>query len=439
MQKIEKFLFSGFIAGVIFIAFALGGLVVHYQWEGGQWFLDALESADAWHQSKLESDEEAENERLDADNPDPIDNSIVTWNKEKTDNGYTLLTVRKLQQAYLVDMEGKVVYSWTLKPEEMLAKNLRGIKPVVYISDALVLPNGDLIVGFMLRGYSPYGVGIVKIDKHSNVLWTFLQNNHHDVHLDRDTGNIYTLTHRFTSTRGKEGLENLPRRIMNDYIVILSPQGEVLDEISLLDAFLDTPFAAHLYHEILDKAPWDEFHTNTVMKLDASMADKFPMFKAGQMLLSIRNMSAVAVLDPKTRKIVWMQYGPWRLQHSAQFLPNGNIILFDNAGYLVEKERFSRIFEFKPGSSEMAWHYKGTPDAPFYTSTHGRVQRLAGGNTLINEANNGRLFEVTPAGEIVWDYQLPGKRGFDYAPVTILTSVRYHPEELPFLAENGGQ
>lgn len=35
------------------------------------------------------------------------------------------------------------------------------------------------------------------------------------------------------------------------------------------------------------------------------------------------------------------------------------------------------------------------------------MQRLAGGNTLICEADAGRVFEVTPQGEIVWDYYSP--------------------------------
>lgn len=34
----------------------------------------------------------------------------------------------------------------------------------------------------------------------------------------------------------------------------------------------------------------------------------------------------------------------------------------------------------------------------------GGAQRLENGNTLITESDNGRAFEVTRAGEIVWDY-----------------------------------
>lgn len=35
------------------------------------------------------------------------------------------------------------------------------------------------------------------------------------------------------------------------------------------------------------------------------------------------------------------------------------------------------------------------------------AQRLPNGNTLIDEGADGRLFEVTPAKEIVWEYVNP--------------------------------
>ena len=41
------------------------------------------------------------------------------------------------------------------------------------------------------------------------------------------------------------------------------------------------------------------------------------------------------------------------------------------------------------------------------------MERLANGNTLICEGQWGRLFEVTPDSEIVWDYVSPYFNGKD--------------------------
>lgn len=59
------------------------------------------------------------------------------------------------------------------------------------------------------------------------------------------------------------------------------------------------------------------------------------------------------------------------------------------------------------GPTAPVWTYKA-PDlyslyAPFVSSAH----RMKNGNTFVNEGPRGRLFEVTPDGEVVWDYRNP--------------------------------
>jgi hypothetical protein len=43
----------------------------------------------------------------------------------------------------------------------------------------------------------------------------------------------------------------------------------------------------------------------------------------------------------------------------------------------------------------------------FHSSFISNADRLPNGNTFINEGMNGRFFQVTPAGEIVWEYINP--------------------------------
>jgi hypothetical protein len=61
----------------------------------------------------------------------------------------------------------------------------------------------------------------------------------------------------------------------------------------------------------------------------------------------------------------------------------------------------------------LRWAYRGTPEHPFYSEHSGVAQRLANGNTLITESANGRAFEVTAEGAIVWEYYNPNKAGQD--------------------------
>ena len=65
------------------------------------------------------------------------------------------------------------------------------------------------------------------------------------------------------------------------------------------------------------------------------------------------------------------------------------------------------MIEFDPTTQQIVWSYAGTAEQPFESEVRSSQERLANGNTLITESDGGRLFEVTPAGEIVWNYLNP--------------------------------
>ena len=47
------------------------------------------------------------------------------------------------------------------------------------------------------------------------------------------------------------------------------------------------------------------------------------------------------------------------------------------------------------------------PQWRFYSAFISSARRLPNGNTLIDEGMNGRFFQVTPQGDIVWEYVSP--------------------------------
>ena len=71
----------------------------------------------------------------------------------------------------------------------------------------------------------------------------------------------------------------------------------------------------------------------------------------------------------------------------------------------------SRVLEIDPISREIVWQYdascSGRPFWTFYSSFISSARRLPNGNTLICEGMNGRLFQVTIDGDIVWEYVNP--------------------------------
>src|SRR5262249_26268932 len=129
----------------------------------------------------------------------------------------------------------------------------------------------------------------------------------------------------------------------------------------------------------------------------------------GNLLVSFRNISTIIKLDRRSGRVVW-KLGPPILsgQHAPELLANGNLLIFDNGPHRLDQTfPFSRVIEVNPVTKEIVWKYQEAFPPSFYSDRISNAQRLPNGNTLINEGQFGRFFEVTPAGEVVWEYVNP--------------------------------
>jgi hypothetical protein len=228
---------------------------------------------------------------------------------------------------------------------------------------------------------------------------------------------------------------------MVDFVDVLSPEGARINRFPILEAIHDSAYAALL--GALDRsrrpggpagaaaaavAPFrddeirrDVLHTNAVKVLTPALAPKFPQFKAGQILLSPRQLDALVVLDPVAGKVVWGARGPWRAQHDPSFLDTGRLLLFDNLG----SARGSRTLEFDPQTLAFPWVYPDQTGVPFVSPIRGMAQRLPNGNTLVVNSVGGEALEVTPDREVVWSCST--------APTILNRARRYTPDRLDFL------
>jgi hypothetical protein len=89
---------------------------------------------------------------------------------------------------------------------------------------------------------------------------------------------------------------------------------------------------------------------------------------------------------------------------------------------------------------EPAWRYEASPREGFYAPFISGAQRTQKGNTLICSGTQGRLFEVTPAGEIVWEFWnpyagsvrlkdgTPPQPGLDKDPYAVFRAARIPPD-----------
>ncbi len=343
---------------------------------------------------------------------------VTRHDKETAYQGLNFYLSGHAPRAYLTDMEGNVVHEW--------GTDLKKSRPggQIHWRRAHLFPNGDLLA-FEGDGQGE-GMVLRKLDKDSNPIWTYEGRCHHDLFVEED-GTIYVITKRKLTEHGKLKLEG---PIWEDCITVLTPQGEEVRTISLLDCFLNSDYAYVLYYMARDGDP---FHTNTIELFDGSLADKIPIFKKGHALISIRHLSTIAIVDLDKEKVTWMLWGMFRVQHQPVVLENGNILLFDN-GDIAGK---SRVLEFNPLTQEIVWAYRGDATNKFFSETCGSNQRLPNGNTLITESESGRAFEVTPENRIVWEFLNSHRAGAeDELIATLFELIRVDPSSLSFLGRD---
>jgi hypothetical protein len=268
---------------------------------------------------------------------------------------------------------------------------------------------------------------LIKLDKDSHVLWRSNINVHHVIELTGDK--IYALTADF-GTRRRPGVP-----VVGETISIMDSDGKALLTRSVIDAMANTKdMRIAQLSNYTD--PLDPLHSNSLDVLTEQTARFIPGAKPGNVLLSLRNLDLLMVMDLESDTIVWALRGSWRKQHDAKMLPNGHILMFDNDGGLMTYSP-SRVLEIDPGTGGIVWSYSGKPDDPLESADNrGGVQRLANGNTLINEANSGRLLEVTPDDAVVWEYVNPlqdTERGKKIIASFGLTVTRYDASYVSFL------
>lgn len=346
--------------------------------------------------------------------------------------------------AWLIDQDGTIRHRWQGTYSQIFgtAPQLmwQARDETIAWHGSYLYPDGSILFNFQDNNF-PYGSGLVKLDKDSKVVWKLDRNTHHDVSVD-DDGNIWVPAQHYRP-EGIQGFGNLKPWYYEDTVLKISPDGEVLDEISVLEALRDWPgLTSVTYNEDpeLELHTNDPTHLNNVEPLPRAMAAAFPQFSPGDLLLSLRNMNTVAVLDPRTRKIKWVLHGPFVQQHDPDFLPNGNIMLFDNLGGMNGDRSCgrSRVLELDPKTTQVAWRYDGCGGVPFDSERRGTVQLLPNGNVLIAESLGGRVLEVTHEVQpkIVWEYfNIAGEIDGKPAVGLITHAERFRPDQLPFLQE----
>lgn len=243
---------------------------------------------------------------------------------------------------------GEVTYAYPLRLDELekaqgtadddefpyeFSPNFSFVKDIS-VSSVSRYSNGDLLVVFHYEFAFPYGAGVARINRDGHVVWFRRDYSHHWAQiLDDDTALVPSL--RIGSEpipfhlRGYMIRQSDCRRSYRDTVHIIDGDGRLLKRIDLLDVLLASPFISALQHTT-DSC--DLLHLNFVSVLGDDVGGAWGI-EPGDLVVSLRNISAFAILDRESGRVKRLVRGSFLLQHSVQHLEGSTFLMFDNQGY----------------------------------------------------------------------------------------------------------
>jgi hypothetical protein len=324
---------------------------------------------------------------------------------------------------------------------------------------ARLLPNCNLLVvhgtkwGAKVPKWKALRNKIREYDWNGKIVWEYEASDpvHHDVQRLPD-GSTYFLKRTLVPEEWQFRIQDPVRRLSRiraDSIVRIDGNG---NKVSVWHAH------EHLDLNIPGSGGWTRYttpnsasfrmadwtHINTISPLpDNKWYDRGDTrFTPGNLLIQARNWSTTMIIDKDSGNVVWEYAGDSEGRvsggHEPVMIENGlpgagNILLLDNGRNSGQQ---SRVLEIDPITKGLVWSY--TSDG-FYTASAGSAQRQMNGNTIISEDRKGRVFEVAPSGEIVWEYRSEFETNrarrypSDYCPIKEVAAPKSIQARLKFL------
>ncbi|WP_343682663.1 aryl-sulfate sulfotransferase [Acinetobacter baylyi] len=366
---------------------------------------------------------------------------VTIYNPKKAFNQYVIFSGAD-NKTHLIDMNGHEVKQWNYPgfPSAIVDPALTsGIKGQVLLQ----LEEVKQPVALASAGNGLKNKSVGQLDWNGNIVWQWGDKapkgeayQHHDIRRlpNGNTLILANLVHKVSGFKVPE--------VIDDVIYEVDAQGKTIWTWKASDHLNEFGFTQEQLKLVLATQNPDYLHINNLAPIgpnkwfDAGDA----RFHPDNLIIDSRNANFIAIINKATGKIVWT-LGPnlpainpktantvprpvdqISGQHDAHIIPKGlagagNLLVFDNqgdAGYPSVQRGVisgSRVLEIDPIKKEIVWQYTASnseqPDWAFFSSFISSARRLPNGNTLIDEGQNGRFFQVTPQGEIVWEYVSP--------------------------------
>jgi hypothetical protein len=290
------------------------------------------------------------------------------------------------------------IFKKAYNPENLIGPNSNDSD--LYYMHPLMLKDSSLLVTSQISSL------LARIDKESELDW--LKNDqiyHHSLELDSE-GNVYTCTRPFKPKAYSflpEGFDDENGFFLDDHITKINPEtGKVMFDKSVIEILIENGYEDLLFAK--GQINSDPVHLNDIQPA----LDSTAFWHKDDLLVSLRNLSAVMLYRPKNNKVIWMKSGPWYNQHDADFVDHNKILIFGNDVIREEsvlkprltnktlffsdfrKNNNAYLYDFEHDSVTRPYSELFAKDS-IRTFTSGRCDLLENGDIFIEETNFGRI------------------------------------------------
>jgi hypothetical protein len=252
----------------------------------------------------------------------------------------------------------------------------------------LLMPDGGLVI----HDSSP----LARVDACGHVMWVVDGIFHHSI--ERSADGMIWAAYRYPVSP----MLGVAPSFDDEAIARISPDGRLLGLDRIAD-ILDRNGLGELWRS----RPYvdDPFHLNDVQPVPGTGR----YWRLGDLFLSLRNLSMIALYRPSTGRILWSRIGPWAMQHDVSVVNDHSVSAFDNhwrfAAPEGEIDRTNRlpVYDFATDQTRYPFAH-ATLLNHIATRAQGRATPMPNGDMVVEETERGRLLRFAPDGTVRWRY-----------------------------------
>ncbi|MBD3677146.1 MAG: aryl-sulfate sulfotransferase [Rhodobacteraceae bacterium] len=276
--------------------------------------------------------------------------------------------------------------------------------PGAAVHGLAVMPNGDLVFNWEY-------LSTMRVNACGDAVWKLDNEGNHSLEVMQD-GNILVTSNRLWATeRGDAAapFQNLGLPLEEARFQKISADGKILEDVSVLELLVKNDLLGLVFGLAIDNTLTeiygDILHMNDVEIYPEGMPSQ--IFEPGDIMVSLRNIHSVLVFDGETHDLKFQSTGRVLRQHDPDFIGDDKILVYDNRNLMPSEgpeDPYSRIAIIDARTGEVETYFQGEGETDYYSWIMGRQQLLENGNLMIAVPNEGRVMEIDPDGQLVWQY-----------------------------------